>query len=183
MQILLYPFIALAAVGLVLSVIVHILAHLGYAPLGQGTFILHVGIFVVWIPAVLTLMRAGVFRFQMSMNPRVGWRSWQQMVRGSPKWMQRMTAGFFVYGIANFLLFFAVGTSGFSGNSRGAVPDSPAVLWGFSGHWMIFYSAALTILYSTVRTWNAPLKCPAGHLVSPVDRFCPECGAALTGAG
>ena len=182
MQILLYPFIALAALGLVLSIVVHVLAHLGYAPLGQGTFILHVGIFVVWFPAVLTLMRAGVFRFQMSMSPRAGWRSWQQMVRGSPKWMQRMTAGFFIYGFANFLLFLAVGTGGVSGNSR-AVPDSPAVLWGFSGHWMIFYSAALTILYSTVRTWNAPLKCPAGHLVSPVDRFCPECGEALTGAG
>jgi hypothetical protein len=179
MQILLYPFIGLSAVGLVLSIIVHLLAHLGYAPLGEGTFVLHIGIFVVWFPAVLTLMRGGVFRVQMSMSPRAGWRSWQQMVRGSPKWMQRMTAGFFIYGFANFFLFIALGTGGMAAKARG-VPDSPTLVWGFSGHWMIFYSAALTLLYSAVKTWNAPLKCPAGHLVSPIDRFCPECGAALT---
>ena len=181
-QVLLYPFIALSAIGLAVSIVVHLLAHLGYAPLGQYSFILHVGIFVVWLPAVLTQFRGGVVRLQNSMNPRAGWRWFQQMTRRSPKWMQWMTAGFFVYGFANFALFMAVGPGSGPANAHGG-PATPTVLWGFSGHWMIFYSAALTLLYSAAKTWNAPLKCPSGHPVSPMDRFCPECGAALTVAG
>jgi hypothetical protein len=177
MQVLLYPFVVLSALGLVASVIVHLLAHLGYAPLGQGTFILHIGIFVVWFPAVLSIMRTRVVRLYTSMNPRAGWRTWQQIVRGSPQWMQWMTLGFFIYGFANFFLFFALGGS--ARLPQGS-PNSPTPIVGFSGHWMIFYSAALTILYSAVKTWNSPLKCPSGHLVSPMDQFCPECGAALT---
>jgi len=180
MQVVLYPFIALSAVGLVLSIIVHVLAHLGYAPFGEWTFILHVGIFVVWLPAILALYRGGVVKFQMSMRPSAGWRMWQQMVRGSPKWMQRMTVGFFIYGFVSFFLFVAFSAGGVAGKSHG-IPDTPTQVWGFSGHWMIFYSAALTILYSAMNTWNAPLKCPAGHLVSPLDQFCPECGAVLGG--
>jgi hypothetical protein len=176
MHILLYPFIGLAALGLVVSIIVHVLAHLGYAPFGASTFVLHVGIFVVWIPAVLSVMRSGVLRIYTSMNPRAGWRSWKQIVRGSPRWMQWMTAGFFIYGFANFFLFIALGLP--AGSPRDNT-FSPTLLWGFSGHWMIFYSAALTIMYSAVKTNGAPLRCPAGHLVSPMDSFCPECGTAL----
>jgi hypothetical protein len=179
MQILLYPFIALAGIGLVLSLIIHVLVHFRYDLLGDITFFaMHAGVFVVGLPAVLALMRGGTFRVQMSVSPRAGWQAFQQMTRGSPKWMQRMTAGFFIYVFANFVLSAAVENA----LKWNQLPKSPAMAWVFSSFWMAFYSAALTILYSTLRTRNAPLKCPAGHVVSPIDQFCPECGAALSGA-
>src|SRR5688572_15151339 len=49
-----YPFAGLAAIGLVLSLAIHLLALTGRIPLSGGYwFLMHVGVFVVMIPAVL----------------------------------------------------------------------------------------------------------------------------------
>src|ERR1035441_582986 len=95
---------------------------------------LHLGVFVVWIPAMLVSMkRVG--------NRRKDW--WRLVLKGSPEWMRYMVYGFFYYAMVNFAIFiFQSPPGGFEGNP-------PAVVWrGFSGHWMAFYSAALGILYS-----------------------------------
>ena len=56
MTILLYPFILISAVGLILSLIVHVSALLGIdLGLGQRIFALHIGIFIVWLPTVLVV--------------------------------------------------------------------------------------------------------------------------------
>ena len=47
-------FILFSAIGLVLSVIVHICVLLGIPnPLNEAAWLLHIGIFVVWFPAVI----------------------------------------------------------------------------------------------------------------------------------
>jgi hypothetical protein len=57
-KILLTPFIALSALGLILSIIVHIIALSGNAvPYGNFVWGLHGGIFVVWFPAILASFR------------------------------------------------------------------------------------------------------------------------------
>jgi hypothetical protein len=54
----------------------------------------------------------------------------------------------------------------------------PEVVRGFSGHWMAVYSAALAILWSAVKLWdeNEEQRCPNGHEVRPLAKFCDECG-------
>ena len=45
---------ALAAVGLVLSAVSHFAAVLGIrGPLGDYAWVLHIGVFIVWLPTVL----------------------------------------------------------------------------------------------------------------------------------
>ena len=50
----------------------------------------------------------------------------------------------------------------------------------FSGHWMVFYGAALGTLYSAIKSPELlkGRKCTQGHEVAPLDEFCPKCGAA-----
>jgi hypothetical protein len=133
---LLWPFIALSAAGLVLSLWVHLGALAGQRVAPEAFFwILHIGIFVVWIPTVLAYIK------------RVGSASrkdaWKLALRSSPQWMRYMVYGFFGYALLNFAIFFFHAPNG----SSGANP--PAVAWrGFSVHWMAFYSAALATLYA-----------------------------------
>ena len=51
------------------------------------------------------------------------------------------------------------------------------VVWrGFSGHWMVFYSAALAILYSAANTVDANPRLTNGHSASPNATYCTRCG-------
>jgi hypothetical protein len=137
-------FIALSAVGLVLSLWVHLGALMGRRVAPEPFFwILHVGIFVVWLPAVLVSQR-----LVGTMNRNDFWKI---VLKNSPDWMRYMVYAFGGYAMVNFLLFMVNAPKG----GNGANP--PAVVWrGFSGHWMAFYSAALAILYSASRS-QAPV--------------------------
>jgi hypothetical protein len=136
----LWPFILLAAVGLGLSIWVHVGALAGRRVMPEAFFgMLHVGTFVVWIPTVLvSIKRVG----------NTGRKDfWKLVLRGSPEWMRYMVYGFGGYAMVNFAIFF------FQAPQGGFGTNPPAVEWrGFSGHWMLFYSAALAILYSATGT-------------------------------
>jgi hypothetical protein len=134
------PFLVLAAVGLVLSLVAHGCALLGLPqPLGGATWGLHLGIFAVWPSAILASRR-----MVQGTKPDDFWRI---VLRGCPPWMRWLTYGFFGYAVVNFLIFLAMSL----GRKQAAgVPTPPEVFRGFSGHWMAFYSAALAILYSAL---------------------------------
>jgi hypothetical protein len=84
----LYPFIILSAVGLGLSIVVHIAALFGLAtPLGEQAWILHMGIFTVWLPAMLVIYPLTKEFKQKDL--------WKAALRGCPDWMKWMTYGFF----------------------------------------------------------------------------------------
>ena len=54
----LLPFLVLATIGLILSLVTHAAALLGIPqPLGPAAWGLHVGVFVVWLPAILAYNR------------------------------------------------------------------------------------------------------------------------------
>ena len=124
---------------------------------------LHVGIFVVWFPAVLVAQR-----LVGNLNRR---DLWKVVLKGSPDWMRYMVYAFFVYAFVNFLFFMGKTASGSSGT------NPPASVWrGFSGHWMAFYSAALAILYTGARAVDTSPRCGNGHLALPNSTYCPKCG-------
>ena len=130
----------LAAIGLFLSIIVHVSALLGMpCPFGDKTWTLHIGIFVVWFPAVLASQRlAKDFKRK---------DFWKATLRACPLWMKWMTYFFFAYAILNFIIFILTDVGG--GGSSGSDGDTQSTVFrGFSGHWMAFYSASLAILYS-----------------------------------
>lgn len=155
---LLTPFIGLAAIGLVLSIVVHASAIVGIRnPLGSAAWALHGGVFVVWLPVVIVGNRS-----TRDVKQRDFWKT---ALRGCPAWMKRMTYVFGVYAIVNFVLF--------------ATLARQNELMGASGHWMAFYSVALAVLYSARQLKSDAVRCPVGHPVSPFAKYCEECGNAI----
>ena len=165
MQPLLPYFAGLALFGFVLSLVAHLAGYAGIErPFGFDPWPLHIGIFVVWFPAVLVAQRNSRDFPQSDM--------WDSALRGCPKWMQYILFGIFGYAILSFIFF--VGPSSTSESEASKVR-------GFSGHWLIFYYAAFAILYSGYRIdLNDPIpKCENGHPVKPSHSYCPVCGSNL----
>jgi len=130
-------------------------------------WLLHVGIFAVWIPAVIVAQR-----LVGDVNRRDFWKA---VLKGSPDWMRYMVYGFLGYAVVNFLLFMTKASDG------GSDANPPATVWrGFSGHWMAFYSAALAILYSAAARSSPSRLCANGHIISADSPgFCTRCGQPI----
>ena len=173
MNIVLTPLMYLAGLGLILSVIVHVLSLFGMpSPFGETSWVLHGGIFVVWLPTVLALNKLGKDFKRKEI--------WKAALRACPKWMKNMTYFLFGYAILNFAVFIISDFTG--GGSTGDHGDTPAIVFrGFSGHWMAFYCVAMATLYTAIhaKEHDEARKCQNGHPVSPAARFCEECGARV----
>jgi len=157
----LWFFAVLSLVGLVLSLFVHIQALLGNAmpPLYWG---LHVGIFVVWFPAV--------FVAQHRTGKKARKDFWKIVMQGAPAWMRYATFAFLFYAVGNFLLFMS------DAPAKPTLGNASSAEWrGFSGHWMAFYSAAFTLLYAAVNQSAGP-RCANGHIFPQDEPYCPFCG-------
>ena len=133
-------FAFLSLIGLVLSIWVHVGALLGRKVAPEYFFWgLHVGIFVVFFPAILVAQK------------RVGSTSrrdfWKVVTKGSPDGLRYLLYFFFAYAFVNFFIFFLRAPTG-------KYPDGPpALVWrGFSGHWMVFYCASFVILSSALKS-------------------------------
>ncbi len=160
----LWLFVMIATTGLALSLWVHIGAVVGRQVGPDFLFwVLHVGIFIVWVPAVFVAQKmvGGVNRKDL----------WKVALRNCPVWMKYMIYGFFGYAMINFLLFMTKTTSRTGGS------PSPTEWRGFSGHWMAFYSAALGILYSAAVGATVHRRCANGHVLSADSPdYCARCG-------
>jgi hypothetical protein len=165
-----YGFIPLAAVGFGLSVVVHLMALFGRpSPLGGMWWVLHVGMFVVFIPALLVQQR-----LTKGFKPK---ERWDAALRGCPAWVPRALQALAVYALVNFIRFaWAV-----QGKPQAGGEPPPEVMWGFSGHWMLFYAAAWAMLYSAARTEevDASSRCLNGHRLPPSPRYCDRCGSPV----
>jgi hypothetical protein len=141
LRFLLDVFSLLALAGLALSIWVHVGALFGRQVAPDFFFWgLHIGIFVVFLPAVLVAQK------------RVGRTSgkdfWKAVTKDSPDGLRYLLNFFFAYAIFNFIIFFfQVAPLG-----KQIGPPSPLVWRGFSGHWMVFYLAAYAILSSAARS-------------------------------
>ena len=125
-----------------------------------------IGIFAVWMPAVLIAQR-------INNGNRLKF-SWKKVLAGCPSWMSYTGYGLFAYAIGNFFLSI----------SHEQMNDQQG-LRAFSGHWMMFYGLAFCIFYSS---WQRPFllrtkHCPAGHEVAHDDEFCSLCGLPTAQSG
>ena len=154
----------LAAVGLALSVTAHALTFVApeRAATSGGFWLLHLGLFVVFVPAVLSLRKLG---------PKPALKA---VFGPAPRWMFALVATAFVYAFVNFILEMVLSGGGvptergdgtFAMMSHGTLirelsrPEymlaKARVMRGFSGHWMLFYSAAMAMLTAAARRRDA----------------------------
>ena len=172
-SVLLTPFMVLAGIGFVLSLMAHVASLVGIQlPGGQAVFGLHAGIFAVWIPTMITMMRVGL----QGASRR---DMWKVALRGCPTWMQRAAVALFIYALVNLGLSIATTANG----PQPSGESPPAVIRAFSGHWLLFYGMAFAVLYSATRRPDLlrPKRCSKEHSVSITDVFCPQCGERLGG--
>ena len=144
----LLPLVIFAAAGFILSLIVHLLSVLGVRqPGGDLVFFLHAGIFVIWIPAV--------FLSQKSRG--------KDITDGLPRWMKYAIGVLFVYALLNFAYFMAVAPK--KGSKEMNQHPAPAkVVRGFSGHWLIFYSAGFATLWKGWKERREAARLQAGTI-------------------
>ena len=163
MSIILKPIMFLALAGFVASVVTHIAGFAGIdKPFGFNPWPLHIGIFVVWLPAVIVAQTLSKGFSQKDM--------WKATLRGCPKWVKYALYGLFGYAFLSFFAFIATDMGG--GSEAGKVR-------GFSGHWMVFYFAAYAILRSAINVSASDTvrRCHNGHPVEPNDKYCSQCGS------
>jgi hypothetical protein len=135
---LIYGSAALAAIGLALSIASHVAALQGKpGPLGNYTWTLHIGALAVCVPAAIVARRItrGLPRKDQ----------WKALLSGCPAWIKYVLYGLIGYALVNFAIFMA------TPHRAGAGLMPPAVVRGFSGHWMAIYAIALTVLYSAAK--------------------------------
>jgi hypothetical protein len=125
-------------------------------------WLLHIGCFVVMIPAMVLQRHA-----LPGEKPQ---KTYDQIVRYAPKWLRRITAVCGIYAIFNFVIFIFLMSGGspveqptgtYSLRTHGKLirPITEAeyhryrgyIARGFSGHWMLFYSLSLTTLVSAAQ--------------------------------
>jgi hypothetical protein len=166
---LLLPLLVLAACGFAASLCVHVLALVGIAlptELQWSMFgLLHFGIFMVFLPALLVFRRL----------KRAGFR---QAFAGVPRVALWAMALLVPYVILNFVFRLSAMSDAEGSAGEGL---QPAELSLFSGHWLFFYGLTLLLLWAAharPRLLTKP-KCSQGHGVLPTDRFCSLCGEAL----
>jgi len=169
---LLVPVELLALAGLALSLWVHLNAVMGHVP--DAMFMaLHVGIFVVFFPAVLVAQKRTGYTGRRDF--------WKVALRGAPEWMRYLVYGFLGYAFINFFWTMTQLPTGHTSHAMTAVE------WRlFSGHWMAFYWTSFAILYTAAiqpppdAMVVAPTgsHCANGHLIAPEESFCSVCGGS-----
>jgi hypothetical protein len=171
-------FLFLAILGFTASVIVHGSTFVGRLPLGMNrAWPLHIGIFLVFVPALLLQRR-------VAGGKRKG--SWREQFAHAPRWMMRLLSGLFLYTLVNFAAGMVM-TGAFSGESITTRDGKHVVvrqrqvvrpvddaeyqqyqereLRLFSGHWMLFYWAAAVMITDGLlrRRGEAPAALPQGQ--------------------
>lgn len=158
----------LAVIGWIVGLVVHLLAVAGVDVTAKVPFVwvLHIGIFVVWLPAILTLKNsraAQEFQKTGTLNTMNPVAILKMMFHNTPTWLTVIAIAGLLYAPINFMVFMA---------SQTGVPDiqngqyivhnhgqlikklteqeyhyyRANQLRGFSGHWLAFYGMAAAIL-------------------------------------
>ena len=165
-----YVFFYLAIIGWTLGLIVHLLSIADYNAADKVPFIwlLHVGIFIVWLPAVLMLTKnkeLKAFRQLGSLkqlNPIVASKIFFGQ---TPTWLTIIAVAGFFYAIINFVLFMTTSQMGVPDFKNGqyilhnhgklikTLSEGEYYHYKtnevrfFSGHWLLFYGLAAAVLF------------------------------------
>lgn len=155
-----WAMIIVAAVGLVLSVMVHLSTIFGVDPIAvvPGVFWLHVLMFPPFA--------AGIVYTNRAIGKKGG--GLESVMAAAPKWLVIMTACLFAYAFINYILFIvlqegspAVESGRYYLQSHGdMIREITEAEYhhaealdarGFSGHWMLFYSVSVMMLLGSDR--------------------------------
>jgi hypothetical protein len=163
---LIYPFLVLAGVGFLAMLAVHLASLVGNTyPFEHLLKFLGPGVFVAFVPTVFVMNRLTRDFKQKDL--------WRAALRGCPQWMYRAVWGIFGYAwIGFFALPFLFG---------GGMDSPENKARSMSATLMIFYLVPLAVLYSAtqVQKFDESRRCLNGHRVSPLAKFCQECGAPV----
>ncbi|MFI5059780.1 MAG: hypothetical protein ACHQLQ_16565 [Candidatus Acidiferrales bacterium] len=155
-----YPVMILSAVGVLLCLSFYIIGVTGIYPLpARETPILFGGLFAVWIPTVILSNRLTQDFKQKDF--------WKAALRGCPAWMR---SGLWAVIGCVFAVFFLPVLS------RRSPGDSPQTFVLFP---IMFYAVSFCVMYSliNVEKHDSVRRCLNGHAISPLAKFCDECGA------
>jgi len=154
-------------IGFFLSLFVHLVTFFGIDPAKHvpWVWVLHLGIFVVFVPMVL--MQGSSLRKDL----------WNDLFAAVPRWARYAIKGFFAYAVINFALFMFLSEGGVPGERDGQYVlrnhgqiirelseseyerQKAYVMRGFSGHWMVFYLMPVLVFWY----WEAlPKKSDTG---------------------
>ena len=166
MRIVVYFFLVLAVAGFLGILMIHIAAFAGVTAPSIILKVVMAGLFVVWVPAIFASNHLSK-EFKQD-------HLWRATLRGCPKWMQTALWVVWGYGFLGTLLLPLL----FGRNVDSYVTSAV----GMSGAMMAFYATAVCTLYSATRAeeFDRNRRCPNGHHVSPVARFCEDCGSPVT---
>jgi len=166
----------IAGLGLLASAVAHVATFMGVNPKRAmpGVMVLHVLIFVVWAPAV--------FMARKVCTKESRWNFWSVVTRHAPLWMKVLSIVLFAYTFFNFFYTgFVLNQGGVPSThlgSKALVNHGKVVrrltdeeyerheaysVRGFSGHWMVFYAVAMTMLCSMTKETD-------GRNVKPVSQ-------------
>jgi hypothetical protein len=164
--------ILLSAVGLIISALVHFSTYVGFDPQSDGpaVWLLHIGVFIVFIPAVW------VANIKRQADVRKSNQFWPL----APTWMKNLTNLLGLYAGVNFVIFIYLimvvmggGTpekepGGYVLRNHGTLVRKISeqeyhryrayIMRGFSGHWVLFYALAMTMAASGVAAKRLPPK-------------------------
>jgi hypothetical protein len=166
MTALIYSFFALAVIGFVAMLLVHVSSLFGVtSPFDHFLKFLGPGVFVVFLPTVLVMNQLSRDFKQKDI--------WRAALRGCPQWMRRAVWVIFGYGWIGFFalpLLFGGGMDAAANKAR-----------SMSATLLIFYVIPVAILYSAtqVKRVDDSRRCVNGHRVSPLAKFCEECGSPV----
>jgi len=158
-----------AVIGWTIALIVHILSLFDIDSTEKFPYLLllHVGIFVVWLPAILKIKKNKVLEEYKKNNTikRINPIPFFKVLsKNTPKILTTIAICSFFYAFINFILFFLSNpgqTTIIEGHyfltNKGQIIKTLTQqqyhhynalnVRGFSGHWMLFYSLAALILY------------------------------------
>jgi len=146
--------------------VVHVASLFGVAaPFEHVLRYLAPGVFVVFLPTIQVMTRLTRDFKQKDI--------WRAALRGCPQWMRRAVWVIFGYAwVGFFALPFLYG---------GGMDSEANKARMLSGTLLIFYLIPVAVLYSAtqVTRFDENRRCLNGHPVSPLAKFCEECGAPV----
>ncbi|HVM93169.1 MAG TPA: hypothetical protein VMT67_10185 [Terriglobales bacterium] len=154
-----YTVMMLALLGLLLSLGAYVFEFAGiYSPPQNRPPLLFFGIFIVWFPTIFLMNKLTEDFKQKDM--------WKAALRGCPPWMRKSMWA--VVGVVSALAYLPVVLK--------VQRPYPDVFVLFPG---CFYAASFCITYSVINAWkyDSTRRCLNGHAISPLAKFCDECGA------
>jgi hypothetical protein len=168
---LIYPFLAISAVGFVLSTIEHLASITGDSFLSPGLrTLLYIGIVIVAFPSALA---------SKALVGKTKKRDWRFELRATPQWMRYAVFVLIIYAIVNIaMLTDTFSSATLKGHPKQEDPNARTSVRANTAHAMAFYAIAFAVLYSAlhVREYDQRRRCAGGHLVPPTEKVCPICG-------